>query len=75
MLTPHHLIISHTHFSFQIGIVHTVLVKDIFVHMDPPYPQTYQLEHPLGEEGEYLTKYGVGKLYTAKGIRGGCDQE
>lgn len=45
-------------------------VEDITIHLDSPNPTEYKVEHPPGEEGEFITKYGFGKLYTAKGIRG-----
>ena len=47
-------------------------VDEIYVHLDPPNTPAYKVEHPAGEEGEFITKHSVGKLFTAKGIRGGC---
>ena len=57
----------------QIEIIHTVLVSDITVYLDPPHTPEYKLEHPPGEEGEFITKYSFGKFFTAKGIRGRPD--
>ena len=29
-----------------------------------------KLEHPVGEEGEFITRCSVGRLFTEKAIRG-----
>lgn len=52
------------------SIIHTVDVKNVFVHFDPPHMSEQLLEHPPDDEGEYLTRCSVGKLLTEKCIRG-----
>jgi hypothetical protein len=54
----------------NVGIIHSVGVEDVFVHFDSPHMSEQRLEHPPGEDGEFLTRVSVGKLYTEKCIRG-----
>lgn len=54
----------------QMTIIHTVGVQDVFVHFEAPFMKEQKVEHPLGEDGEFMTRCSVGKLMTEKCIRG-----
>lgn len=61
----------HLHDPTSIHIIHSVWVEDVVVHMDPPHMTEQKLEHPVGEEGEFITRCSVGRLFTEKAIREG----
>ena len=66
---------SGIHFYFYeptaMGSIFTVQCEEVFVHLQPPHPETSQLDlKDTDEKKQYVTKYANGKLVTEMVVRG-----